>query len=125
MHQEDILKRLARRMREEREEKYSNEGSNAGRNINFKEYMYKPDKPSTKGDENKRNGHSEVSRKCCNEIIAELSRKLREEEDSEVTSANTENGVNVSRNEQNIFKKRPKLRKCKNKLAVDKKNLIV
>ena len=47
MHQEDILKRLARRMREEREEKDSNEGSNAGRNINYNEYMYKPDKPST------------------------------------------------------------------------------
>ena len=41
----DILKSLARRMREEREEKDRNVVSKARRNINYNDYMYKPEMP--------------------------------------------------------------------------------
>ena len=42
-----------------------------------------------------------------------------------MSSANIEKGVNVSRNEQNSCEKRQKMRKCKDKLVVDKQNVTV
>ena len=137
------MNRFASRMRKEREEKDRNAVSKAGRNINYNEYMYKPEIPCVKVVVNKREttsscisyreymympdrelGMSTSSRKCSDETIAELSRKAREEEDSEVNCEKIAKRINVSRNEQNTSKKR-KMRKRDDELAEVKKNVIV